>query len=177
MKITPYILLTFLALALANSLAPNPYCKSRPLYSHLPLTINETLIGDLDYAFTGYNLEFSVTSGKEFAKVKDKLELMSYKNYNFTDIQSLKVTHNGNRWGDSMFVLSDDHGQTIIHYGSFTNHSDSPKLTAAVVEYQENTTCFDAALFMDQGYAIVDCIEQINGTWQNKFIYVNLGKQ
>lgn len=73
MKITPYLLLTILVLALANSVAPNPYCKSRPLYSHLPLAINETLLGDLEYAFTGYNLEYTVTLGSEFAKVSQKM--------------------------------------------------------------------------------------------------------
>ena len=55
MKITPYLLLMLIALAM-GSISPTPYCKSRPLYSHLALTLGEKVIGDLDYAFTGYNL-------------------------------------------------------------------------------------------------------------------------
>lgn len=99
MKITPYLLLTIIVLTM-SSISPTPYCKVRPLYSHLALTLGETVIGDLDYSFTGYNLEFAVTEGSDFATVTPKLDFLDYKNYNFDDIISLKVFHDGNRWAN-----------------------------------------------------------------------------
>jgi hypothetical protein len=47
------------------------------------------------------------------------------------------------------------------------------------VEYQTNTSCFDAVVFMDHGLAIVDCAEQSKNSSnfvsiQNKFIYVDI---
>lgn len=173
MKITPYFLLTLFVITWC-SVSPTPYCHQRPLYSHFPLTINETVIADLGYAFTGYNLEYKVEEGADFVSVKPKMEQLSFKNYNFTEILSLKVAHQGNRWGDSMFVLSNDHGQITLHYGHFKNHTESPELEAAVVLYREDAHCFDAVLYPDQGYAIVDCIELIDEEWTNKFVYINL---
>lgn len=57
-----------------------------------------------------------------------------------------------------MFVLSNDHGQTTLHFGHFTDHTLSPELEAAVVLYRDDAHCFDAILNYDHGYAIVDCI-------------------
>lgn len=173
MKITPYLVLTLLVVTWCSVL-PTPYCKSRPLYSHFPLTINETVVADLGYAFSGYNLDFRIDEGAEFASVRPKMEVLSFKNYNFTEIISMKVSHQGNRWGDSMFVLSNDHGQTTLHFGSFKNHTVSPDLEVATVEYRDDAHCFDALLYHDQGYAIVDCIELIDKVWTNKFFYINL---
>ena len=124
MKITTLLLLgTLLAVLAVASTPPAPYCKSRPLYSHLPLTINETLLGDLEYAFTGYNLNFRVIQGGDFARVDHKMDMLNYKNYDFSELINFRVTHNGNKWGNEMYVLSDDRGQTVLHFGTFNNHS------------------------------------------------------
>lgn len=151
-------LLTLVVHIMANAVLPAPYCKSKQLYTHLPMTINETFLEDMDWVFAGYNLDFRVVEGGDFATVNSKMDLLSYKNYDFTRIINSKVTHIGNRWGNEMYVLSEDIGQTVLHFGTFTNHTESPNLEVAVAEYQENTTCFDAALFLDQGIAVVDCI-------------------
>lgn len=62
MKITPYLVLTLFVVTWC-SVSPTPYCKARPLYSHFPLTINETVIADLSYAFSGYNLDYVINEG------------------------------------------------------------------------------------------------------------------
>jgi hypothetical protein len=77
-------------------------------------------------------------------------------------------------------MLTDDLGQTIFHLYSIKNKTGAPQLVQSyLVEYEADTYCFDAALFMDHGLAIVDCTDQSqnssnNTGIRNRFIYVDL---
>lgn len=55
---------------------PHAHCASKPIYQVLPLTVGEVLSGDLSDAFTGYNLNITITKGMDIATVPQKLELM-----------------------------------------------------------------------------------------------------
>jgi hypothetical protein len=99
------ILLLLVGLVLSQAVLPSPHCKFRPIFTTIPLTITEILSSDLsDFAF-GYNLEFSIRTGSQFASLPKKLVLNDQLSHNFTRLISHFVEHKGNKWGTHMHFL------------------------------------------------------------------------
>ena len=163
---------------LTQSDLPGPHCTSKPIFQHLPLTVGELLTGDVSNAFTGYNLNISIKKGGDVARVKDKIEILGAMNYPLNDITSAFVLHNGNSWGNYGHALTDDMGNVMLHVFNLNKGVPDLNKTYQVI-YDPKTQCFDVALFLDKGWAIVDCVEN-NGNSsnivgvRNKFIYINL---
>jgi hypothetical protein len=93
------IILSLVGWTISQSDVPTPHCKFRPVYSTLPLTLNEILSGDLSSFATGYNLDFTIKTGSEIAIVTQKLVLNDKLNHPFSRIVNHHVQHSGNKWG------------------------------------------------------------------------------
>ena len=86
------ILFSLLCLvALGQGVMPTPHCKFNPLYSTLPLNLNEILTGDLTGLSTGYNMEYKVSIGGEIASIKEKLVLNDRLQHPFARVVSHHV--------------------------------------------------------------------------------------
>jgi len=179
MKICILLALVLVAVRLQSE-PPAPYCVSRPIFQTLPMTVGEIVETDISYAFTGYNLDITIKKGDDVAQIAKKLEVLGELKYPVTGLKGLVVQERGNDWGDYAHLLTDDLGQTMLHLFSLKDKKGAPQLVQSfLVEYQADTYCFDAALFLDQGLAIVDCAEQSRNSSnpigvKNKFIYVDV---
>jgi hypothetical protein len=179
MKICILLAIVLVAVRLQSD-PPSPHCTSRPIFTTLPMTVGEIINADLSNSFTGYNLEMTIKKGGDVAQTVKKLDMLGELNYPVKGLQSHFVEHTGNDWGDYAHVLTDDFGQTMLHLYSIKNKTGAPELIQSfLVEYQANTYCFDAVVYLDHGLAIVDCAEQSRNSSnflgvKNKFIYLDL---
>ncbi len=83
-----FIFIAIFSLALATAVAPEPYCKTRPLYKQFPLVMEEILTHDMSDSFAGYNLEISLPSNLNFATISKKITELDRLNTNLTHIVS-----------------------------------------------------------------------------------------
>lgn len=162
---------------------PSPHCKFRPLYSTLPLNLNEILTGDLTGFSTGYNIDFKVKAGADIATVKEKLVLNDKMEHPFTRVISHHVESKGNGWGSHVHFVVEDGSATYLFTGTLKSQSSIPMLDdPVIVEFAAATKCFDAVVFPDHGVAIVDCISIGSSDpgfvgLRNKFIYIDLASR
>lgn len=176
------LLALVLASVLAQSPPPLPYCKSKPIIQVLPMTVGEIMSGDLSSAFSGYNLDISIKKGGDIATTVDKLVKKAEQNYYTGTLISAFVEHRGNSFGTYAHILSEDAGLVQLHLYTITNGTFAFMKTAFVL-YEPRTVCYDAAVFMDKGIAIVDCTEFSGGNssnivgLKNKFVYVDLASE
>lgn len=166
--------------ALGQGVMPTPHCKFRPIYTTLPLNLNEILTGDLTGFSTGYNIEFRVATGNDTASVKQKLVLNDRTQQKFSRVVSHHVEQRGNSWGTGVHFVVESGNATYLWTGTLKEHSSVPVLDDPVlVEYSSNTRCFDAVVFREQHLAIVDCVVFSTNSvglvgLRNQFIYVDL---
>jgi hypothetical protein len=159
---------------------PTPHCKFRPLYSNLPLNLQEILTGDLTGFSTGYNTDFKVKTGADIASVKEKLVLNDRMNHPFARVVSHHIEQKGNAWGSHYHFVVEDGSATYLFTGTIKSQQSVPVLDdPIIVEFSNNTKCFDAVQFPDHGVAIVDCVVSSTNSLgflglRNKFIYIDL---
>jgi hypothetical protein len=69
----------------------------------------------------------------------------------------------------------------MLTYGIIDKKDRLPSVNStAIIETDENVTCFDAALFLDHGLAVVDCARKggkLFSTYTNYWYIVNLASQ
>jgi hypothetical protein len=82
-----------------------------------------------------------------------------------------------------MHFLVEDDAATYLFTGTIKSQTSVPVLDdPIIVEFSKDTRCFDAAVFLDHGVAVVDCVVSNSselgfGSLQNKFIYIDLTKR
>lgn len=115
----------------------------------------------MDDSFSGYNLDIQLTSNNSFATLSKKLRELDRRNSYIPSIISHYIEHKDNGIGRDSFILYKDFsGSVHFTYGIIRSKSSLPELNSTVVvTTQKNVECFDAALFLDHGIAIVDCIK------------------
>lgn len=105
-----YLFTILLIVAVAFSLSPEPIptCTSPKFQaSDLPITLNEVQSFNLDNYFTGFNLEFNLSSSApDFAYLTEKTDLVRNFNKQQPGIKSHHLDHNGNTWGKTLITLS-----------------------------------------------------------------------
>lgn len=76
------------------------------------------------------------------------------------NIISHYVQHKGNNWGRESFVLYRDMtGSHIFTYGVMRDQTHVPPADfTVIVSSDPNVKCFGAALLLDYGLAIIDCL-------------------
>ena len=148
----------------SNSIAPRPYCMSKPIYHNFPLASQQILTHDMADHFSGYNLNINITSKNLFATMSPKIIELDRQDVYLANIISFYIEKKDNTVGTQSFVLySDMSGSTHFTYGSITNINLLPQMNSTIfVTSDKNVKCFDAAIFLDHGIAIVDCVQYIN---------------
>ncbi|CAM6004635.1 unnamed protein product [Sphagnum balticum] len=151
--------MALVAAAMAASKAPVPYCFSKPLFDQFPLAAEEVLSHDMATSFTGYNLNISLLSQNSFATLSSKWEILDSRNAYFPGIISHYVEPRFNSVGrDSFLLYKDLTGTIFLSYGIIRNRDQLPDVTSTtIVTNDKNVNCYDAALFLEHGLAIVDC--------------------
>lgn len=154
------LVVTMIGCIVTTSKAPIPFCISKPLYHSFPLSIDEKLSYDMATAFTGYNVKLELGSKNAFATITDKFYELDRIDSNYPGIISHYVQQSGNGVGTDSFILYNDTNSVIrLAYGVISDQKKLPKVNATVdVTSDKNVQCFDAALFLDHGLAIIDCV-------------------
>ena len=79
---------------------------------------------------------------------------------------------------DSFLLYKDLSGTVMISYGIIKDKNYLPVVNStAIVTTDKDIVCFDAALFLDQGMAIVDCARKggsLFSTYKNLFYFIDL---
>lgn len=114
----------------------------------------------MSQSFSGYNLDITIPEGINFATVSKKLRELDRINTYISEIVSHYVEKKDNTIGKNSFMLYKDiTGSYHFTFGQFVDKTTLPHYnTTVVVTTDKNVRCFDAALFLDYGIAIVDCI-------------------
>jgi hypothetical protein len=132
--------------------------------------------------FSGYNLEITQGSNNSFAAISKKWydldQALSY----YPNIISHFVEKQDNTVGRDAFLLyKNNAGAIMLTYGILDKKDRLPSVNStAIIETDENVTCFDAALFLDHGLAVVDCVKKggkLFSTFTNYWYIVNLASQ
>lgn len=157
---TFFALIALIGVVIGAGVAPEPYCLSKPIYKQFPLAMEEILSHDMSSSFSGYNLDITIPSDVTFATVSKKLRELDRINTYITEIISHYVEKKDNTVGrDSFMLYKDITGSYHFTYGQITDKRSLPHFnTTMVVTTDKNVQCFDAALFLDHGIAIIDCV-------------------
>lgn len=136
----------------------------------------------MDDYFSGYNLNFTLASNNTFATVKNRLTKIDERNVYYPNIISHYVEHDGNDWGKDAYILYVDMtGSIIFTYGKIVDQTHIPDLAETViVSTDKNLKCFGAALLLDYGLGIVDCMLYTQSTaypYINYFYYIDLANR
>ena len=162
MKTIVLLVLTacLLATGLGAAFAPEPFCLSKPLYKQFPLVMEEVLSHDFAQSFSGFNLDIQLTSNNTFATMSKKLRELDRRNSYIFEMVSHYIEKKDNTVGKDSFILYKDiTGAYHFTYGMIGDKTSLPTMnTTMIVTSDKSVRCFDAALFMDYGLAIVDCI-------------------
>lgn len=79
---------------------------------------------------------------------------------------------------DSFILYSEQNGTIKLSYGVIRDKGQLPDISSTVtVTSDKNVVCFDAALFMDHGLAIVDCAvtgTSVFSSYKNVFYVIDL---
>ncbi len=159
--------------------APTPYCNSKLIVKQFPIASEELLVVDTANWFSGYNLDVKLGSNNSWAAVSKKVNMLDQKNQYFPNIISHYVEPKDNSVGrDSFLLYKDLTGTIMISYGIIRDKNQLPAANStAIVTTDKDVVCFDAALFLDQGLAIVDCAKKgtsIFTTYKNYFYFIDL---
>lgn len=120
--------------------------------------------------FSGYNLKVTLGSNNSWAAVSQKWNMLDQKNQYFPNIISHYIEPKDNSVGrDSFLLYKDLVGTTMLTYGILKDKTSLPVTNStAIVTTDKDVSCFDAALFLDHGLAIVDCAKK-TGTLFNSY--------
>lgn len=179
MAIAALLLLLLTTQVAAIARAPSPYCTSKTTIKQFPLASEELIIHDTADFFTGYNLKVSLGTNSSFASVSSKWYLLDERNQYFPSIISHYIEPKDNSIGrDSFLLYRDLTGSTLLTYGIIRDKSTLPQVNSTVVvAFEKEVICYDAALFLDHGLAIVDCAKKsgsIFSTYRNYFYIIDL---
>lgn len=82
-------------------------------------------------------------------------------NYTFENIISHYVQPKDNSVGQDSFLLYSDSKGIHLSYGIIREKNRLPDINSTVtVTTDSSVSCFDAALFLDHGLAVVDCAKK-----------------
>ena len=158
-----HLLLLFLLIVSVSSVAraPTPFCSSKPIYKQVPITVGEIIDADVSSMFQGYNLNVTTAVDYPFASVSRKWNVLDRVNTYFPNVISHYIEPKDNSVGRDSFLLYKDNGGTIwLNYGIIRSKDRLPETSSSViVSSDKNVICFDAALFLDHGLAVVDCVK------------------
>lgn len=177
-----YLFAIFLLVGIGLALSPEPIptCNG-PRFepNDIPVSLHETQTYNLDDYFTGFNLEFNLTSAApDFAYLTQKSDLVRSVNKSQPGLKEYHLDQYGNEWGKTLMTLSEEGYTTKIRWGAASANETIPDLTETVtVESEKNTWCFDVVWVRDKHLAIVDCIQSISFGLHNVFLYVNTTSQ
>lgn len=179
---TPFLLLSLLLLTLrvaAIARAPSTYCTSQPIIKQLPITSDEIILQDTAELFSGYNLKITLGSNNSWADMTPKWAMLDQRNQYFPSIISHYIEPKDNTVGrDSFLLYKDITGATFISYGILRENGSLPEVNStAVVTVDKDVACFDAALFLDHGLAVIDCAKKSGGlfnSYRNYFYIIDL---
>jgi hypothetical protein len=131
-------------------------------------------------SFSGYNLDITIPADITFATVSKKLRELDRISSYFAEIVSHYIEKKDNSVGKDSFILYKDiTGSYHFAYGQITDKRSLPHFnTSFIVTTDKNVQCFDAALFLDHGIAIIDClrnnINNLEEPFTNLFFYIDL---
>lgn len=184
MKLSTPFLLSLLLLALqvaAIARAPTTYCTSQSIIKQLPITSDEIILQDTAELFSGYNLKVTLGSNSSCAEMNPKWSMLDQRNQYFPNIISHYIEPKDNSVGrDSFLLYKDLSGTTFISYGIIKDKDKAslPEVNStAIVTTDKDVACFDAALFLDHGLAVVDCAKKSGGlfnSYRNYFYIIDL---
>lgn len=175
-----YLLIASLAITVTSiARAPSTYCAAQPIIKQIPITSEELIVQDTADLFSGYNLDVTLGSNNSWAAVSKKVNLLDQRNQYFPNIISHFIEPKDNSVGrDSFLLYKDMLGSTMLSYGIIRDKNYLPEVNStAIVTTDKDVTCFDAALFMDHGLAVVDCAKKSGGifsTYRNYFYIIDL---
>ncbi len=98
----------------------------------------------------------------------------------FYEVVSHYIEKKDNGVGKDSFILYKEiTGSYHFAYGNITDKRVLPHIhTTKIVTTDKNVKCFDAALFLDHGIAIVDClrvnVNNLDEPFTNLFFYLDL---
>lgn len=158
-------LLLVLALALqvwTIARAPAPFCQSKPLFKQFPLALEEILSHDMADTFYGYNLEIVLPAENPIASISKKWQVLDTKYNYFPNIISHYLEPKDNTFAKDSFLLYRDNAGTIkLSYGQIKRDGFLPEINSTVeISKDPDVNCFDAALFLEHGMAVVDCTKK-----------------
>ena len=177
-----YLLVAVLLLTLGTALSPEPIpsCSVPKIQlKDLPVSVNEIQSFNVNDLFTGFNLDFELSSSApDFVRLKEKTVQVKTHDIEQVGLKSYHLDHRGNSWGRNLMTLSENNWVTKIRWGSATANETIPDLTEEVtVESEQNIYCYDALWLREEHIAIVDCAKKATFGLQNIFIYVNTTSQ
>lgn len=175
--VTVLLLVSIAHAAIAR--APSPYCTSKNLIKKFPIGTDELLMYDTSEFFSGYNLNLRIGAEKPWASVSQKWNILDRKVQYFPKIISHYVEPKNNTVGrDSFLLYNDFSGATWLSYGIIRNKNSLPEISSStIVTTDKDVACFDAALFLDHGLAVVDCAKpsgRLFSTYRNYFYIIDL---
>ena len=170
--------------ALCLSPEPLPTCTTPKIQLNmLPVSLNEIQTFNLNNLFTGFNLDFNLSSSTpDFVYLTGKTEQIKKFDKQQSGLKSYHFEHLGNRWGTTLMTISEVNHVTKIRWGVATTQNRTtetiPELTEEVtVESEAEIDCYDAIWARHAHIAIVDCSKRATFGRQNIFIFVNTTSQ
>jgi hypothetical protein len=129
--------------------------------------------------FSGYNLNITVASNNSWADITQKWHLLDRKEAYYPGLISHYVEPKDNSVGrDSFLLYKDATGTVLLSYGIIRDKGYLPDVkSTAIVTNDKDVVCFDAALFLEHGLAIVDCAKTRGTaftTYNNLFYIIDL---
>jgi hypothetical protein len=105
--------------------------------------------------------------------------MLDQKNQYFPNIISHYVEPKDNSMGrDSFLLYKDLVGTVMLSYGVFVDNKRLPVINSTtIVTTDKDVVCFDAALFLDHGLAVVDCAKKTGSlfnAYRNYFYIIDL---
>ena len=94
---TILLLAVFVALAITSK-APVPTCNSLKIgYQDWPISLHETQNINLDYIFSGYNLNLTIPSKPDFVQLRPKVQTTASVPKAQPGLHNYHLAHDGNR--------------------------------------------------------------------------------
>lgn len=176
-KVLLLILATTFVIAISE--APIPHCVAHDFALEGPLSVGEKITFGLNRMFSGYNLNLTLASNNSIGKLVGRIEKIDEQAGHYHNVIDQHIEHDGNGWGKDSYILYHDSTQTIFQYGVVNSQAHLPEFNLTVIVSNDTDLhCFGAALMLDYGLAIVDCIRNIVDSGvnkhQNEFHYVDL---
>jgi hypothetical protein len=115
----------------------------------VPVAVNENQLYDIDSFFTGYNLDFKLSSeAPHFVSLGEKLETIATSNETLKGIKNYHLEQHNNTWGQAFIILTEVNFTSTVKWGKMAAPDALPVIDGeVVVEDAENVDCFDAIRF------------------------------